>query len=73
MFETNARVRIPTPQRYALRLAKYFGHRVSVHREDALMRHLRPAARAEEFPIAWSGSGEAAVANTGSIAEGLGR
>lgn len=51
MFETNARVRIPTPQRYALRLAKHFEHRVSVHREEALTRIYFPDATCKLRPL----------------------
>src|ERR1700722_8292101 len=51
MFETNARIRIPTPQRYALRVAKHFEHRVSLHREDALTRIYFPDATCERRPL----------------------
>jgi hypothetical protein len=37
MFEVNARVSIAMSQRYAVRLAKHFEHRASVHREDTLV------------------------------------
>jgi uncharacterized protein len=50
MFETNAHVHIATPQRYALRLAKHFEHRVSVHREDSLIRIYFPDATCELRP-----------------------
>lgn len=51
MFEANAHVQIPTPQRYALRLAKHFEHRLSVHREDTLSRICFPDAICELRPL----------------------
>ena len=50
MLNTLANIRVATPDRHVLRLAKYFEHRVSVHREDHLVRIHFPDATCEFRP-----------------------
>ncbi len=86
MFETNAHVRIPTPQRHALHLAKHFEQRVSVQCEVSLMHtdfphaacelrrsDVNQEARGEELVINWTGSGEHVVAGMARAIRGHGR
>lgn len=47
MLQINSDVRIPTPQKYALRLAKHFEHRVAVQREQQPFRVDFPDAPCE--------------------------
>ncbi len=50
MLETITDIRLPTPQRYAVRVGRHFEHRVSVHREDALVRIHFPDATCDMRP-----------------------
>ena len=47
MLQISSDVRIPTPQKYALRLAKHFEHRVAVQREQPPYRVDFPDAPCE--------------------------